>query len=179
VLPAAGRLAGPGAVAVGDETHSAEHVVVAMGADPVIPPVPSLQGLRGVWTNREITGVKGIPRCLILLGGGPTGVEMAQAMARLGASVVPTFAEAFLHACVTWTPRSPRRRLRPSKQRRWSRSMVDGGPRWAIPAACGAGRTRTDDPGIMRTIALTLVLSPYNARVSAIPADPLTYNPRL
>jgi pyruvate/2-oxoglutarate dehydrogenase complex dihydrolipoamide dehydrogenase (E3) component len=88
VLRGAGRLAGPRTVAVGDETYTAEHVVVATGADPVIPPVPGLQGLPGVWTNREITGVKEIPRRLLVLGGGPTGVEMSQAMARMGATVV-------------------------------------------------------------------------------------------
>jgi pyruvate/2-oxoglutarate dehydrogenase complex dihydrolipoamide dehydrogenase (E3) component len=40
-----------------------------------------------VWTNREVTGLKRVPRRLIVLGGGPVGVEMAQALARLGSSV--------------------------------------------------------------------------------------------
>ncbi|HYP48156.1 MAG TPA: NAD(P)/FAD-dependent oxidoreductase, partial [Thermoleophilaceae bacterium] len=81
------RLAGRGRVAVGDEEHSAEHVVIATGSDPVFPPVPGLRELEGVWTNREVTAITEVPSRLVVLGGGPVGVEMAQALARLGASV--------------------------------------------------------------------------------------------
>jgi len=42
----------------------------------------------GVWTNREVTGMKAIPRRLVILGGGPVGAEMAQAVTRLGGEVV-------------------------------------------------------------------------------------------
>ena len=69
------------------ETYSADHVVIATGSDPVIPPVPGLRELDGVWTNREVTGLTEVPRRLLVLGGGPVGVEMAQAVHRLGASV--------------------------------------------------------------------------------------------
>ncbi len=48
-----GRLAGTGAVEVDGRRYTAEHVVVALGADPFIPPVPGLRELDGVWTNRE------------------------------------------------------------------------------------------------------------------------------
>ena len=41
----------------------------------------------GVWTNREATGMKAVPRRLLVLGGGPVGVEMAQAVRRLGGEV--------------------------------------------------------------------------------------------
>jgi dihydrolipoamide dehydrogenase len=67
--------------------HTAEHVVVACGADPFIPPVPGLRELDGVWTNREVTGMKAVPRRLLIMGGGPVGVEMAQAVRRFGAEV--------------------------------------------------------------------------------------------
>jgi pyruvate/2-oxoglutarate dehydrogenase complex dihydrolipoamide dehydrogenase (E3) component len=40
-----------------------------------------------VWTNREVTGLKEVPERMLVLGGGPVGVEMAQAVSRLGASV--------------------------------------------------------------------------------------------
>ncbi len=83
-----GRLAGPGAVEVAGVHYTARHVVVATGADPVIPPVPGLRELDGVWTNREVTGMKAVPRRLLILGGGPVGVEMAQAVHRLGGEVV-------------------------------------------------------------------------------------------
>ena len=82
-----GRLAGPGAVEVGDSRYTARHVVVATGADAVIPPVPGLRELDGVWTNREVTGMKAVPRRLLILGGGPVGAEMAQAVRRLGGEV--------------------------------------------------------------------------------------------
>jgi dihydrolipoamide dehydrogenase len=79
-----GRLAGPGVVEVDGVRHSAEHVVLANGADPIVPPVPGLRDLEGVWGSREATGMKAVPRRLLVLGGGPVGVEMAQAVRRLG-----------------------------------------------------------------------------------------------
>jgi dihydrolipoamide dehydrogenase len=82
-----GRLAGPGAVEVGGTRYTARHVVVATGADPVTPPVPGLRELDGIWTNREVTGMKAVPRRLLILGGGPVGAEMAQAVRRLGGEV--------------------------------------------------------------------------------------------
>jgi pyruvate/2-oxoglutarate dehydrogenase complex dihydrolipoamide dehydrogenase (E3) component len=88
LLRGTGRLAGPGAVEVDGVRHTAEHVVVAAGADPIVPPVPGLRELDGVWTNREATGMKAIPRRLLVLGGGPVGVEMAQAVLRFGGEVV-------------------------------------------------------------------------------------------
>ena len=49
--------------------------------------MPGLRDLDGVWTNREVTGLTEVPRRLVVLGGGPVGVEMAQAVHRMGASV--------------------------------------------------------------------------------------------
>jgi dihydrolipoamide dehydrogenase len=90
-----GRLAGPGAVEVNGKRYTAAHVVLATGSDPVIPPVPGLRELTGVWTNREVTGMKAVPRRLLILGGGPVGSEMAQAVRRLGGEVA--LAEASAH----------------------------------------------------------------------------------
>jgi pyruvate/2-oxoglutarate dehydrogenase complex dihydrolipoamide dehydrogenase (E3) component len=87
LLRGVGRLAGPGVVEVGGVRHTARHVVVATGSDPVIPSVPGLGELEGVWTNREVTGMKAVPRRLVILGGGPVGAEMAQAVRRLGGEV--------------------------------------------------------------------------------------------
>jgi pyruvate/2-oxoglutarate dehydrogenase complex dihydrolipoamide dehydrogenase (E3) component len=87
VLRGAGRLAGPGRVAVGDATYSANDIVIATGSDPVIPPVPGLRELDGVWTNREATGLTEVPRRLLILGGGAVGLELGQALVRMGASV--------------------------------------------------------------------------------------------
>jgi pyruvate/2-oxoglutarate dehydrogenase complex dihydrolipoamide dehydrogenase (E3) component len=88
LLRGSGRLAGPGVVEVDGARHSADHVVLANGADPIVPPVPGLRELDGIWTNREATGMKAVPRRLLILGGGPVGVEMAQAVRRFGAEVV-------------------------------------------------------------------------------------------
>jgi pyruvate/2-oxoglutarate dehydrogenase complex dihydrolipoamide dehydrogenase (E3) component len=82
-----GRLAGTGVVEVDGARYTAEHVVLANGADPFVPPVPGLRELEGVWTNREVTGMKSVPRRLLVLGGGPVGVEMGQAVRRLGGEV--------------------------------------------------------------------------------------------
>jgi dihydrolipoamide dehydrogenase len=84
LLRGSGRLAGTGVVEVDGVRHTADHVVLANGADPVIPPVPGLRELDGVWTNREVTSMKAVPRRLLILGGGPVGVEMAQVVSRLG-----------------------------------------------------------------------------------------------
>ncbi|ADJ45291.1 dihydrolipoamide dehydrogenase [Amycolatopsis mediterranei S699] len=87
VLRGEGELAGPHTVAVAGKQHTAGHVIVATGSAPVIPPVPGLRELPGLWTNREATGATEIPRRLLVLGAGPTGVELAQAFTRLGAEV--------------------------------------------------------------------------------------------
>jgi len=87
LLRGRGRLAGTGVVEVDGVRHTAEHVVVATGSDPIVPPVPGLRELEGVWGSRDVTGMKGIPRRLVVLGGGPVGVEMAQAVRRLGGEV--------------------------------------------------------------------------------------------
>jgi pyruvate/2-oxoglutarate dehydrogenase complex dihydrolipoamide dehydrogenase (E3) component len=88
LLRGTGRLAGVGVVEVDGVPHTADNIVLATGSDPVVPPVPGLADLEGVWTNREVTGMKAVPRRLLILGGGPVGAEMAQAVHRLGGEVV-------------------------------------------------------------------------------------------
>ena len=98
-----GRLLGGGRVAVGDRELSAEHVVIATGSEPVIPPIDGLGDLDGIWTNREATGLKEVPRRLLVIGGGPVGVEMSQAVRRMGAEVV------LVNGSDRVLPREPRR----------------------------------------------------------------------
>ncbi|MEU0883332.1 NAD(P)/FAD-dependent oxidoreductase [Lentzea sp. NPDC005914] len=85
VLRGDGRIAGPNTVAVGEQTYTADHIVIATGSAAFIPPI--VRDLPGLWTNREATGVKEIPGRLLILGGGPVGVEMAQAFLSLGSEV--------------------------------------------------------------------------------------------
>jgi len=102
VVRGRGALAGRGTVVVEGTSYTAEHIVVATGSDPAIPPVPGLRDLPGLWTDREVTGLTEVPARLLVLGGGPIGVEMAQAITRLGASV--TIVERSDHLL----PREPR-----------------------------------------------------------------------
>ena len=102
LLRGRGRLAGVGVVDVDGVRHTANHVVLANGSDPIIPPVPGLQGLEDIWTNREVTGMKAVPRRLLVLGAGAVGVEMAQAVRRLGGEVVLVVSGAHV------LPREPR-----------------------------------------------------------------------
>ncbi len=83
-----GRIAGTGVVEVDGVQHTADHVVVATGADPVVPPVPGLRELEGVWGTRDATSMKEVPHRLLVLGGGPAGVELAQVVRRLGGESV-------------------------------------------------------------------------------------------
>jgi pyruvate/2-oxoglutarate dehydrogenase complex dihydrolipoamide dehydrogenase (E3) component len=87
LLRGTGRLAGAGVVEVDGVRHTADHVVLANGADPVVPPVPGLRELEGVWGTREATSMKTVPHRLLVLGAGPAGVELAQAIRRFGAEV--------------------------------------------------------------------------------------------
>ena len=88
LLRGTGRLAGTGAVEVEGVRRTAEHVVVATGSDPIVPPIPGLKELEGVWGTREATSMKAVPHRLLVLGGGSAGVELAQVARRLGGEAV-------------------------------------------------------------------------------------------
>jgi pyruvate/2-oxoglutarate dehydrogenase complex dihydrolipoamide dehydrogenase (E3) component len=84
------RLDGPGVVVVehDDREHrlTAVNVVVAVGSGTKVPPIPGIDEIR-TWTNRDATGARVLPTSLLVLGGGPTGVELAQVYARFGVPV--------------------------------------------------------------------------------------------
>ncbi len=88
LLRGTGRLAGTGVVDVEGVPHTGEHVVVATGSDPIVPPIPGLSELEGVWGSREATSMTAVPRRLLVLGGGSAGVEIAQIVRRLGGEAV-------------------------------------------------------------------------------------------
>ncbi|HJU14941.1 MAG TPA: FAD-dependent oxidoreductase, partial [Stellaceae bacterium] len=75
------RTAEAGGVAI-----RARRFVVATGSEPVVPPIPGLSDLPYL-TNETVFENRVLPRHLIVLGGGPVGIELAQAHRRLGAQV--------------------------------------------------------------------------------------------
>ena len=64
----------------------AKSIVLATGASPAVPPIPGLESVPYL-TNENIFELASLPRSLAILGGGPIGVEMAEAFARLGSKV--------------------------------------------------------------------------------------------
>ena len=81
------RINGPREVEIDGKLLETERLIIATGSDPQFPPIDGLSELDDVWTNREATSLTEIPRRLVVLGGGPVGVELGQALSRLGASV--------------------------------------------------------------------------------------------
>jgi pyruvate/2-oxoglutarate dehydrogenase complex dihydrolipoamide dehydrogenase (E3) component len=81
-----GRLAGPGQVDVEGQTLVTDAVIVATGAEAIIPPLPGLADA-GYWTNREATAVVEIPASAVFIGGGVVAVELSQFLARFGCRV--------------------------------------------------------------------------------------------
>lgn len=71
---------------VGGRSLQTRRFVVATGANPSIPPIPGLDASR-VLTSEGLFAMSTLPRRLTILGGGPIGVEMAEAFARLGSRV--------------------------------------------------------------------------------------------
>jgi dihydrolipoamide dehydrogenase len=83
-----GRLDGERRVIVGEDALvAAKAVVVATGSAAAMPPLEGLDSV-GAWNNREGTTSKQAPESMIVLGGGPVGVELAQAWATLGTKII-------------------------------------------------------------------------------------------
>jgi pyruvate/2-oxoglutarate dehydrogenase complex dihydrolipoamide dehydrogenase (E3) component len=71
-----------------DHEIEARNVVVAVGSTSKVPPVPGLADIGDdLWTNREATLARTLTASLLVLGGGPTGCELAQVYARFGVPV--------------------------------------------------------------------------------------------
>jgi len=84
----------PHTLIVGDQRISAKKILIATGAEPVIPSLPCLDEVP-FSTYRQIFENDHLPTSMVVIGGGPVGVEIAQAYQRLGAQVT-IFAERLL-----------------------------------------------------------------------------------
>lgn len=80
------RFVSPNELLAGDRTVRARRFVIATGSHPSLPPVAGLAE-SGFLTNLDIFSLRTLPRRLVVLGGGPIGVELAQAFARFGSQV--------------------------------------------------------------------------------------------
>jgi pyruvate/2-oxoglutarate dehydrogenase complex dihydrolipoamide dehydrogenase (E3) component len=87
VLQEAGRFTGPRELSAGDTLVRARRFVIATGSSPLVPPIPGIDGVPYL-TNETVFDLKEAPARLIVIGGGPIGLEMAQAHRRLGCDVV-------------------------------------------------------------------------------------------
>jgi len=86
VMTGHGAFVGPDSVAVNGQTIHAKHFVIAAGSRPAIPKISGLEPAQTL-THEHIFGLKQAPNHLIIIGGGPIGMEMAQAHRRLGVAV--------------------------------------------------------------------------------------------
>ncbi len=86
VLFGAATFTGPRKVQVNDQVIRGRRFVIATGSQPFVPPIEGLQDA-GYLTNEDLFALRDLPRRLVVLGGGPVGLEMAQAFARLGSQV--------------------------------------------------------------------------------------------
>ena len=83
-----GRITGHDQVTVSTEDgervfRARRGIVLNPGTDPAVPPIEGLAGTP-FWTNREAVTARELPRSLVVLGGGPVGLELAQVFARFG-----------------------------------------------------------------------------------------------
>ncbi len=80
------RFEEPGVVVVGDERLTAPRVLVASGSDPVMLPVPGLEETPHL-TSDDVLVMRELPERLLVIGAGPIGLELGQALSRLGSRV--------------------------------------------------------------------------------------------
>ena len=86
VIRAFARFSGPREVMAGDTTVRARRFVLATGSRPFVPPIQGVDSVPYL-TNETIFALRDRPDHLLVIGGGPIGIEMAQAHRRLGCEV--------------------------------------------------------------------------------------------
>lgn len=87
VIAAEAKLLGPGKVQIGEKVYDTEHIIVATGSLPVMPPIPGCRGNPKVVDSTGLLSVPEVPKRLCVIGGGVIGVEFASLFSALGAEV--------------------------------------------------------------------------------------------
>ncbi|MBA3421097.1 MAG: NAD(P)/FAD-dependent oxidoreductase [Thermoleophilaceae bacterium] len=125
------RVVGPGRVEVAGETLETDRIVVASGTTADVPAIEGLEEA-GYWTNREATLLSEVPESVVVLGGGPVGLELSQFLRRVGAEVT------LVHASDRLLPRED-----PRVGELLAEALRDEG----IEVRTGARATRVDRDG--------------------------------
>lgn len=86
VRQGAARITSPWCVEIDGQPLTTRAIVIAAGAEPLVPPIPGLAEA-GFLTSDTVWNLRELPRRLLVLGGGPIGCELTQAFARFGAQV--------------------------------------------------------------------------------------------
>lgn len=86
VIEERGRFINADTVQAGEHEITARRVVIATGSAPFVPPIPGLDTVPYL-TNESLWDLRDLPEHLLVIGGGPIGIEMAQAHLRLGSKV--------------------------------------------------------------------------------------------
>ncbi len=87
VVKARGHFDGPGRVSAEGVHYTAEHVIIATGSVPAVPPIPGVQNNPAVVDSTGILSLPEVPKRLAVIGGGVIGVEFASLYATLGSEV--------------------------------------------------------------------------------------------
>ena len=87
VVKGHGTFDGPGRVTVDGTSHTAEHVILATGSVPVMPPIPGAAGNPKVIDSTGALSLPEVPKRLAVIGGGVIGVEFASLYSMLGTEV--------------------------------------------------------------------------------------------
>lgn len=86
VIKGEGKIVSPYHVEVNGREITTRSIVIAAGAEPLVPPIPGIEDI-DYWTSDNIWEIRELPKRLVVLGGGPIGCELTQSFARFGSQV--------------------------------------------------------------------------------------------